>query len=187
MGEQGADSAVAVKVAAAVDKLEEKGDEGVITLSTGVKLEVKSIPPMLMMEALTIIPRPDVPTFFDARLNREIENPDHPDYQERLKKYQMDYALSVMNTMVIFGTGIKSVPKGVPVMESDDWVENMQLAGFDTLPSSKNWRKLAWIKTVAVANADDSNLLMERVGGASGVKETDVDAAAQTFRSEKGQ
>lgn len=181
------ETTVAVQVAKAADSLNGKGeDDHSLTLSTGVKLKVNSIPPLTMVEALTIFPRPEVPIYFDERLGREVENPDHPDYKERLQKYQLNYALGVMNAMILFGVEVVYVPKGFPKPEDDDWVEKISLVGLDTLPSSKNWRKLAWIKSVACAVAEDSNLLMERVGSASGVSEKDVAAASQAFRSKKG-
>lgn len=188
MSDQGAEKSVTTLVAEAADKkLNGKGDSGEVVLSTGVKLKILKLPPLTMMESLTIVRRPSAPMYYDERLKRHIENPDHPDYKDQLSKYQLDYALGVMNAMILFGVEIVSIPKGLPKPEDDDWVEKMQLSHMDTMPKSKNWRKLAWIKAVAVADENDSNLLMEAVGQASGVREADVDAAALAFRSQKEQ
>lgn len=188
MDEQGAvaPETVETKIATAADgKLNGKGDDGVVTLSTGIKLKVTPLPPLTMMEALTIIPRPKPPVYYDERTKRNIENPDHPDYKDQVAKYEMDYAMGVMNAMILFGVEVLSAPKGTPAVDSNDWVEKLELSGLPTLPKSANWRKLAWIKTVAVANGKDSDLIMESVGRASGVREADVDVAAQAFRSQK--
>lgn len=183
---EGAEPSIEVALAAAVDsKANGKGDTGVITLSTGVKLKIVPLPPLTMMESLTIVKRPTAPSYWDERLKKAIENPDHPDYKEQLARFQVNYALGVMNAMILFGVEVVSIPKALPKPEDTDWVEKLELSHMDTLPTSKNWRKLAWIKTVAVANSADSDMLMESVGQASGVREADVDAAALAFRGEK--
>lgn len=184
MSEQGA--SVAVQVAQAADKLEEKkGDEGVVTLSNGVKLKVIGLKPLTMVEVLTMVKPPKVPVYFDERLRREVENPDDPDYKEAKVRHQMDYAAGLMNSMILFGTEIVFVPKGMQKPEDDAWIEDLELVGIQTLRESPRWRKLAWIKSVAIATGEDSNLVMEKVGGASGVREADVNVAAQAFRSQK--
>lgn len=175
-----------IEVALKADEMNTKPAEGEnIVLSSGVVLKPVTLPPLVLMEAMTAVPAPKPPVYHDKRLGREIENPDDPDYKEALGFHRLRYATGMMNSMLIFGVEIVSIPEGLASIDSDEWVEKLSLAGIQVMPKSKSWRKLAWLKSVAVKSAEDNSLVMEKVGSKSGVAEADVDLAAKSFRSKE--
>ena len=151
-----------------------------ITLSTGVVLRCKAVSRSLFADLLARHPLPKPPVIYLPDKGREEDNPDHPDYIEKVKQHNIEIAKSLSDAMVLLGTEVIDIPKGLPKQDDRDWLEEMRVLGFDLRPGPE--RYLAWVKFKAVANEGDFNAIGKAVGRQTGVTEEDVESAAQTFR-----
>jgi len=162
-----------LKVAVA---LEEK-ESDLITLSSGVVLRGKQAPPLSLIKVMAKFPRPKPPVYMNPTLGREVENPDDPDYLDRLQAHKTESSNAVMNALILLGTELVSVPSGFPGPEDDSWIEEYDEIGLEPKPNNKSWRYLTWITFRAVLNAKDMEAIQKVVGRLSGVPEGAVKSA----------
>lgn len=151
-----------------------------ITLSTGVVLRCRAVSASLFADLLARYPTPRPPVVWLEDKGREEENPDHPDYIAQVQQHNIQIAKALSDAMVLLGTEIVSIPKGVSRQDDKAWLDEMRALGYElrSIPE----RYLAWIKFKAVANTSDFNAIGKAVGRQTGVTEVDVESAAQTFR-----
>lgn len=172
----------AVKMAAdAAEEIEreDKEEDDLIALSNGVVLRAKQIPYGLLIKVMARFPRPKVYSQFNETEQRLIQNPDHPDYIEAVRDWNAKYAEALLNTMLLFGTEEVSVPEGIPTTQGRNWIESLETIGEPTFPKSKSWRYLMWVLTVAAVGDRDFELITQKVGRLSGIREEDVQKAAE--------
>lgn len=168
-------------VTTVVSEVVEQGDDdNTITLSTGVVLRGKQAPPLALIRIMGSFPRPKPPVYFAKNMGREMENPDDPDYIERVRAWQMDSSNAMLNALILLGTELVSKPKKMEGPDDDGWLEEYRLLSTEMLPQNKSWRYLTWITFKAAINEKDLNLIKEVVGRLSGVPESKV-KAAETF------
>jgi len=163
-------------VVQAVDRaLEPQGDT--ITLSSGVVLRGKQANPLVLVQVMASLPRPEPPMVYMQAMGREVENPDDPTYIEKLQSWKMEYSDRMITAMILLGTELVSTPKGMPKPDKDDWLEEYSLLGMPAHPQSASWRYLTWMKFKAIRDEKDMRLLQEVVGRLSGVRESAVKSA----------
>lgn len=162
----------------AVEKIKAP-DDNTVTLSTGVVVRGKQAPQLHLVKVLSYLPRPKVPVWFNPNMGREMENPEDPDYIDRVKAWKTESGNLMLNALILLGTEIVSVPKKMPGPNSDDWIDEYKTLGMEIHPESKNWRYLTWFTFKAAPVAADLDVIKEVVGRLSGVPETKVDAAEQ--------
>jgi hypothetical protein len=155
----------------------EEGDN-LVTLSTGVVVRLKKANPMTLITVMAGEPRPSPPTYRDKKMGRLVENPDSPDYQARVQDWEAHYNERLLNAFIQGGTEIVTVPKGVPKINDDGWVDTLNVLGIDTSKRDvPAWRHIHYIKNVACQDEKDLSVIQEGVQKLSGVSEEDVDKA----------
>jgi len=167
-----------MKVVEAVEKSHISGDN-TFTLSTGVVLRGKQVPPLILVKIMASFPRPKVPTYMSPTMGREMENPDNPDYIDRVRSWKIDSSNVILNAMILLGTELVSIPKNFPGPENKSWMDEYQLLGTQLSPENKSWRYLTWITFKAATSLKDLDIIKEVVGRLSGIPETRVEAAEQ--------
>jgi hypothetical protein len=155
-------------------------EDDTITLSTGVVLRGKQVPTLILVKLMAAFPRPKAPTWINPNMGREMENPDDPDYLERIKAWKVESSNVTLNALILLGTELVKVPKKMSGPDEDDWVDEYKLLGLPMYPENKSWRYLTWITFRAAPDLNDLNLLKEVVGRLSGIPENKVEAA-ETF------
>ncbi len=168
-----------IKTVAAVDAALAPEDN-TVTLSTGVVLRGKQAAPLVLVKIMSAYPRPKIPVYMNKTMGREVENPDDPDYQERVQAWKMDSTNATLNALIILGTELVSKPKKMEGPEDDGWLEEYRVLGVPMTPENKTWRYLTWITYKAAPTTGDLDLIKEVVGRLSGIPEAKVDAA-ETF------
>lgn len=148
-----------------------------ITLSSGVVLRGRVANPLILVQVMAAFPRPDPPMVFMQSMGREMENPDDPNYIERLQSWKMEYADRMVTAMIVLGTELVSSPKGLGRPDKDDWLEEYSLLGMPMHPQNKAWRYLTWVKFKAMQNEKDMQAIQDMVGRLSGVRESAVKSA----------
>jgi hypothetical protein len=152
-------------------------EDNTITLSTGVVLRGKQVPPLVLVRIMASYPRPKVPTWDDPTMGRMMENPNDPDYIDQVKAWRTELANSTLNALIILGTELVKKPAKFPGPESNEWLDEYKLLGVPMDPTNVKWRYLTWITMKAAPEANDLNLIKEVVGRLSGVPEAKVEAA----------
>ena len=156
-----------------------KGAQDEITLSTGVVLRAKKANAMVLITVMTRYPRPKPPTFFMETMGREMENPDDPDYIERVKAWEMETNTQMLNALILLGTTFVSAPKGFPKPDDNKWLDKYRVLDMPVHPDNEDWRYLTWVKFLAAPDETDLTLIQEAVGKKSGIAEADVKSAEQ--------
>lgn len=159
-------------------KSDAEADDNLIRLSTGVVLEAGQANPNVLLKVMSRVPRPQPPKYYNKNMGREMENPDDPDYINRVQMWQAELAYSMTVAMIVFGTSLKSVPKGMPRPEDDSWLGKLRLLGLDVVEDDPNWRYLNWVMSVAAPLDVDTKAINDKVGKLSGVSEASVQNAA---------
>lgn len=165
-----------LKVVKAVEEATKEKDN-TIKLSTGVVLLCKKANPLVLIDVMAAFPRPQPPTWFNPTMGREMENSDDPDYQGRVRAWEMESSSATLNAFIQLGTELVSVPKGFPKPQDDSWLEEYELLGLPIRPQNKAWRYLKWVKFKAVADEKDLERIRDMVGSLSGVSEDAVKTA----------
>jgi hypothetical protein len=154
-------------------------DSDLLTLSSGVVLRVRQAPPLTLIKILAAFPRPKPPVYHNATMGRDVENPDDPDYLERLQAHKTESSSALLNALILLGTELVSTPKKFSKPDEDSWLEEYAELGIPSKPESKSWRYLNWVMFKAVANEKDLEVIQKAVGRRSGVPETAVKSAEQ--------
>lgn len=173
------------RVAEAVDGLA-KPVSDLITLSSGVVLRGKQAPPLSLIKVMAHFKRPEPPTYFNQTMGREMENPDDPDYLERVRAYQMESSNALLSAFILLGTELVDYPKKFPGPQDNAWLEEYNIIGLgDAKPNSASWRYLTWVTFKAVLSENDLTLIRDVVGKLSGVPEGAVREAESFPRSDE--
>jgi len=170
------------KAAIAVEEVEGEGIQvkDTVTLSTGVVLKFKQIPPGMMIKVMTKMKKPEVPKIWVERDKIWVQNPDNPEYIKDMEFYELESAGFLLNTMILLGTDIvKFDGRSMQGPDSDEWLEEFEVLGLETMPDNKSWRKLNWLLKVAAATDKDFEAISNGVGELSGVPEENVAEAAK--------
>jgi len=175
--------AIDEKVVEAVEETR-KPKDNTITLSTGVVLKGKQANPLVLIDVMSSFQRPKPPIWKDPKMGREMENPDDPDYRDRLKAWEMEMSSATLNAMILLGTELVSVPKKFPGPQANEWLDEYELLNLPMRPDNTSWRYLKWVTFKAVRDEKDLEKIRDVVGRLSGVSERSVDSAANFPGSE---
>ncbi len=166
----------------AVAEGQSRGLKDVVTLQNGVVLAVKSVPPLLIRKAVGKIKRPVVPKA-DVGKGREEENPGDPEYSAAMDEYAQQTFDAGANVMLAAGTKLLSVPEGIDKPEDASWLEVLEAAGFEPDLKNATSRYLSWLSYYAITSERDVVDVVMAVTKLSGVPESEVAKAVETFRS----
>jgi hypothetical protein len=155
----------------------EATEDNLIHLASGVVLRGKASPPLTLIKVMAAFPAPKVPVYFNKTMGREVENPDDPDYLDRVQANKTESSNALLNALIILGTELVEVPKKFPKPQDDTWLEEYQELGLPMRPENKTWRYLTWITFKAVVDAKDLQEIQKVVGRLSGVPESAVQSA----------
>lgn len=162
--------------------------EASVTLTNGVKLKLRSVSPTAVREAVMRLERPKPPRVMNETKGREEENPQHPDYLTQVEEYEAATQEAAANVLLLLGTEVEHVPEEVPILDTDDWVEDLRYVGVlgeDFDGSNPRARKLAWLKFVAMTSLQDTVMVLGGPLTALGVSESEVAETIQSFRGDE--
>lgn len=163
----------------------QEGQDNLVTLSQGITLEIRPVPPLLVYEVLNRMEKPKPPMVWNEDRKRDEANPNDPEYLEALEQFILTVGMAQANTMFLMGTKVHSVPEGCFGPEDDGWQELLQ--DLDTpipIEEGKSKRYVQWLRLYALATEEDQRKIMAACGRASGVRKEDVEKAVDNFRSD---
>lgn len=159
------------------------------TLSSGVVVRIKPVPPLAMREAAIQTQPPRPPMVHIEDRDQEIENPSDPDYLKALEEHQMKQLYLVSDVMMMLGVDIIHVPDDVFPVESEEWSEMLTAVGIpipEQSVTNKYARRLTWMRLYAARSESDIAAILTRVIALSGVTELEVQRAAAAFLRASG-
>jgi hypothetical protein len=161
---------------------EATGEPGTVTLSTGVILRVSSVPNMLYTDIMAEMApdRPKVPAIWIEARERYEENPNDPDYQERIGLWTAQAMTAVNNAFILEGTEVESLPDGFAAHDDQAFVDRMRTLRRPVANDAEKY--LTWIKYRAAPDESDVVLMLQEIGRRSNVTETDVATAVENFQ-----
>lgn len=170
------------KIQAAVEeeRKEPTTEKDTIILDSGVQLKIKKVPLLRIQAVLEQFKYPPVPEIYDPEKDRTYKNPFDPTYQEMRREVDEQRTWAVIDAVLAFGTRLEYSPEDVPSLESDDWIEELALAGIEVKTTSKLARYLMWVKFVAIVSADDLQKISRQFGLNMGISEEKIAEAMQS-------
>lgn len=159
----------------------DKEDPNLTTLSSGVILRHKRVPPMVLAKLDEKYADPDAPHVWDSEKERSIPNPNDPEYIKALDKNRMQRGTAMIDVLIGLGTEIVHIPEGMQTPDDEEWVENLSFVSIE-VPKLKIGKYLAWVKYYAAEDARDIQLLAKKGSAALGVSEEDVARSIENFQ-----
>ena len=159
-----------------------------ITLSNGIILALKPIPPGIIERSLARLEKPKVPRWKNPDKNVEEENPGDPEYVAALEAYQALRNKTAVNTLLLVGTAVKAIPEGLYGPEDvGHWFDQELMAHLGVVANTETAfdRYLSWLELYAMAKQRDILEVISTVNRMAGIGEEDVRAAVAGFRSRK--
>jgi hypothetical protein len=163
-----------MKIAEAVADLEKKPEDAPqddITLSNGVVFGFKKINVLRIQTIMDRFEYPEVPKIHNEDKGRWEENPNDPKYVLECQKVDAERSMAVLDAVMAFGTYVKSLPDTVIPVDDDTWIEELEVINIPVNTKSKLARYLAWVKFVAVVDAEDMTKVAEQFGMSMGISE----------------
>ena len=161
-------------VAVAKERRGDADEGGIVTLSSGVRVRLKSVSPSLIDEAMARVLDPEVPMWTDPEKDREVPNPNNPAYLRACAAADRARGRASTDALIMFGVELED---GVP--KDGAWLKKLQKLGHDIDPKDPIDVEFAYKKYIAV-QLEDYPLLGRR----SGIRGEDVDAQAKSFQRE---
>lgn len=154
-----------------------------LTLSNGIRLRIKPIPPMLLNSVANSVPMPKIPKVWIEDKQREEENPNHPDYIQELADRQTKITLATINLIIYACTEVVETPDSVWSLDSDKWIPMVKMAGIDFDPEDEVQRYVTWMRNYAITTIDDLNRVQTVPMQLAGITEAEVSEVMESFRS----
>lgn len=152
-----------------------------LTLSNGIILKLKVIPPLLISSVGNTIPEPEVPVVFIEDKGRDEPNPNHPAYINALKKRDDELNLATMNLILYAGTELKFVPEGLYKPEDQGWRKLALMAGMEFDENDPGECYIAWLRSYALSTLKDLEQSQTLPLMLAGVTEEEVARIANSF------
>lgn len=163
----------------------EELNDDIYTLSTDIRIRLKSTPTILIQKAMNKVKDPPVPTQDIDGVERE--NPIHPAYIAALEEAQVERGLARIDTILLWGVEL------VDDIPDDGWLEKLQfmerqdnidlLSSFDL--DNPLDREFVYKKYVAIGsqlNEDGANIdVLFILNGKNVISEDGVEQATSLF------
>ena len=155
-----------------------QGESTIVTLSTGVVVQLHPVSSSLVEEMKAAIKMPPVPVVWIEAKEREEENPNDPRYIEACEEVQRKRADAIFDALCTFGVELVD---GLP--EDDTWIKKLRflerrgtldLSGFNLTDEFD--LEFLYKRYVAVAGTD-----LQLIGGLHGFRPMEVARARAMF------
>lgn len=175
-------------VSRALDRITRIGRFAEFTLSNGIVLKMKPVPPVLLQAVTNEFQPPPIPKVHIEEDDRWEENPSDPSYIEELGKIAEAQNKALADLVMAVGSEVVSVPEGYERPEDDGWIEHVKFAAeltgtkleIDTENTTK--RYLYWLRFYALETGGDVALAQNLPYQLSGIREGEVEEVIESFR-----
>ena len=157
-------------------------DPTIYMTENGIKLRLKKISRLLVVDAARKVVLPKPPRVFIDEKGREEENPSDPQYLEDLQSAEYRRGMITIAAYLTLGTTILELPPDLEGPDSTEWSDTLKDIEFD-VPDKGRARYLAWLKYYALNDTELNNVItaITRLSGLT--SEEDVSTVKDSFRS----
>ncbi len=155
-----------------------------VTVSTGVVFRIRDVPTMALQRVNEEHEgqKPGVPKVYYAAKEKDIDNPDDPDYIKAVDKWNDELIEKMMDAVFVLGLEVVGVPESFPTMGEQLWAKKLKVAGTE-VATEPEARFVDWVKYCAAPKPEDLTALFMACSRNAGVTEDDVASAAKSFPS----
>ena len=144
----------------AADANEKDTDNDVVELSNGIRLRVRTVPPLILRQPIQHLPEPQPPTIHLDKQDVDEPNPNDPDYLREHAEWEATAGFATVDLMLLLGTTkpteegppepmIEHLPDDIFGPESDAWVSWLEAAKVKVDVSTPQDRYLSWLRSYA--------------------------------------
>lgn len=176
-------------VVRAIDRVKRIGRFAEFTLSNGIVLSLKPVPPFLLAAVQSEYQTPDPPSVYMEEKGRDEPNPNDPAYIQTLERLEQQQQLALNSLILAVGTSVKFVPEGYSGPEESTWFEGIHYLAkasgveIDLDAEDEKKRYLLWLRYYALENSDDTILATTLPLQLGGIREGEVSEVLDSFRS----
>lgn len=178
-------AAMRVAAEATAEEKESRVVPETVTLSNGIVLKVKPVPPFLVRAAVTKLEKPKIPFFHNDEKGRDEPNPSDPAYLDDLEEYEEQTTEVGTNVLLVAGTEVAEVPEGCYGPDDQSWKELAEFFEIEVNTDKPMANYLNYLKWYALASAEDLVAVLRPLMIMTGLTEEEVQKAAEGFRSQK--
>lgn len=158
-------------------------DDSIFTASNGLKLKLKKVSRMLMVDVGRKIPVPNVPVVYNEDKSRDEANPNDPDYLRDVQSATFERAALVTLSMISVGSEVLELPEGMAGPQDDEWVQVLEGIEIGVPQGNQRLRYGTWLKYIGMPDGDDFDNFIRAIYRFSGITlEADVKSAEESFR-----
>lgn len=176
----------AIQEAASIVAGPRPGKVDAVTLSSGIVIKLRNVPPFALQDIARQLVPPAPPIWHNEAKDRDEENPDDPDYQIELLAFKQHQLLTVSMVLLTMGTKFGSAPDDCEGPDGEEWLTLLKAAGMTIDPQTATERYIAWLRYYALASKEDIQAVMTPLLARTGVQEVEVAQAVAAFRSAAG-
>lgn len=158
-----------------------KAFSGEVTLSNGIVLRAKSVPPALIRRVVRAVPEPEIPVVWIEAKQREEPNPNDPAYLAAIAKMHEARLLADQKVRLGLGTEVVSVPEGMFRPEDDGWILQLRAVGVEPKLDDPTVRYVEWCELYAMTEYADVANVSTCCYRKGGIFEPEVMAAIASF------
>jgi len=152
-----------------------------VTLASGIRLRIKRVPATLLMQVVSRFPRPEPPKVENKDKGVVEPNEADPNYRLELTRWESEIGQASIDAILTVGCDVIHVPEGLYGPDSEEWAEIQETLQLD-VPKGPIARKMAWLRLYALADSGDYEKVLNATTTLMGVSESEVAAAALSFR-----
>lgn len=153
-----------------------------LELKSGVVLDVRAVPSMVIAAVQTNNPEPKPPTWInEEKGNREESNPADPTYLKAVEEHKTALAMKINDAFLANGVKVVSLPEDKVPLDSDEWIEGLTFVGLD-VPKTGIGRRVAWLRWHILDDSDFVDVISAIASAGGLVTEAQVEEAAKSFR-----
>jgi hypothetical protein len=160
--------------------------DGIFTSERGLRLKLKKVSRMVVVEAGMKIDLPSPPKVWIPEQERFEDNVLDPDYEDSLRRAQYNKSIASTSIYLAMGTEIiKPLPEDMADPDDDSWSDELDEMGV-TVPdkSKRRMRYVFWLRCYAL-NDDDFTELSKATAHYSGhLTEQQVQDIENSFRNQ---
>ncbi len=157
--------------------------KGEITLSCGIVLALRNVPPLALRQADLVVPVPEVPIVRIESHDRDEENPNDPEYIDEVMERDTRVYRAGVDIALVMGTSCSSVPDGWCCPEDNGWIEELAVGGVEVDVSTPAMRYLNWLHLYALRTPEDLSRTTYNALVRAGLLEAEIAQAIASFLS----
>lgn len=149
----------------------------VVTLSNGVQVNLRPVPPYLIDRIRSTVPTPKPPTVEIQTAwggTEEWPNEKDPSYMTALAAAQEQQAEKLWRAEFILGIADDPPP-------DEEWIDDLTQWGIE-IPEDPKEKKLLWVETVLIAKSTDAWKLITAIRSAARPTKEEIGELAESFR-----